>query len=525
MTTTTTMPTTQPLTTTTEVADKTTTTVPMQRINFDALKASILAGLIRDTTTSRTRMPTTPPRPTTQPTTTIQQTTTKPENTATTANTMPSNPAQSTVNAPTLYQPQPPPQITIDAADDAADNSPARVLATTKQSTTLTTATEKTTTSDTPTTASTFHLPQQLPQLTDADEDKIGDEFKTPPPTTMPTEEIPAHTNMTEKTLIVDPPTLRKPQTLTPSNADISNDADNDISKIQLTTMPPTTTLTATNTETTEKTTIDDAPATTSPLHKPHPSPQFTGDVADDTEADYPMLPPTTLKPTTNDETTTKTTLCNPDRSTTADDNLSNPPPLMTPIDAFADDMEHNFELMPPTTPPTPTFATLLPDYLSSDYQTTHLSTTTINWVRDSFAPVFKAMHRLEIEIVKLTNNVFAATSNINTVYPPMPPTPNHQPQCHQPQFLHPRTYKRHSKETFPCNAPKIRNRTCTPSIQQNLHPQSTHHCHRNHTKHRNFLWPLSHIFDSHFRKYFSLPAHIHLPNYLRYLAHNFQPP
>jgi len=398
----------------------------------------------------------------------------------------------------------------------------------------LTTAPEKMTNSDTPATASTYHLPQQLPQLTDADKEKIGDDFKMPQPTLMLTEETPENTKMTAKTLIVDPPTLCKPQTLTPSNADISDDADDDISTIQLLTMPPTTTLMATNTETTENTTIDDAPATTSSLHQPQSLLQLTGDIADNTEVDSLMPRPMTLKPTTiltsaNDETITKTKLRISDRSTATDDIRSTPLPLMPPTVAITDDAELKFEWMILTMSPTPTSPTLLPDYLSPDSNTTdmttHLRTTTINWVRDNFAPVFKALHRLEIEIVKLTNNVFAATSNTNTVYPPMPPTPNHQSHCHQPQFLCPSTYKRQPKETFPCNAPNLRNRTCTQTIQQNLHPQRTNHCHRNHTKHRNFLWPLSHIFDSHFRKYLSLPAHIHLPNYLRYLAHNFQPP
>jgi len=340
---------------------------------------------------------------------------------------------------------------------------------------------EKTTTSDTPATASTYHLPQQLPQLTDADEDKIGDDFKTPPPTMMPTEETLENTKMTAKTLIVDPPTLRKPQTLTPSNADISNDADNDILTIQLLTMPPTTTLMATNTETTENTTIDDAPATTSSLHQPQSLLQLTGDIADNTEVDSLMPRPMTLKPTTiltsaNDETITKTKLRISDRSTATDDIRSTPLPLMPPTVAITDDAELKFEWMILTMSPTPTSPTLLPDYLSPDSNTTdtttHLRTTTINWVRDNFAPVFKALHCLEIEIVKLTNNVFAATSNTNTVYP----------QCHRLPTINHTVTNRNSyapahtndnpRRPFPAMhqtletelAPKPSNRTSTPN-------------------------------------------------------------
>ncbi len=200
-----------------------------------------------------------------------------------------------------------------------------------------------------------------------------------------------------------------------------------------------------TNTEMTKKTTIDDAPATASSLHKPQPLPQFTGDIADDTEVDYPRLLPITLKPMMNDETTTQTKLCIPDQSTATNDILSNHPPLMQPTAAFANDAEHKLSMIP-MMPSTPTFPALLPDYLSSDSnttdKTTHLRTTTINWVRNNYAHVFKALHRLEIEIVKLTHNVFTVTSSINTVYPLMSPTPNQQPHCHQPKILCPSTYK-----------------------------------------------------------------------------------
>jgi len=391
----------------------------------------------------------TQPMPTTQ-STMMLPTTTTPANTATTANTMPSDHARSTVTAPTHPKPQQPPQTTSDTLHAADDNSPAMIPTMMPQLMATTTAhnatTEKTTTGETPTTASTFHQSQQLLQRTD-DKDIIGDNLQTMPPTMTPPEQTPANNKTTEKTLLVDPFTLRKTLLMTQSTADISNNAEDEISPTQPTTMLPTTTMMPTNTETTVKTTIDDAQATASPPNKPQSLPQLTDNTADDTEVN-PLMPlpmtslPMPLKQTRNDEMNKNTTLRIPDRSTTTDNILSNHPPLMTPIVAFTDETEHKFELTTPMTPPTPTFPTLPPDYLSSDYQTTHLSTTTINWVRDSFAPVFKAMHRLEIEIVKLTRNVFAVTSNINTIYPPMPPTPNQQPHCHQPKFLCPSTYK-----------------------------------------------------------------------------------
>jgi len=95
-------------------------TPPPQCIDLDALKASILAGLICDTTNFRT-MPRTTPMMTTQPMTTMQPTKT-PENTNTTDNKMPSDPAHLTGNVPTLRQPQQLSQTTTNGADAAADN-------------------------------------------------------------------------------------------------------------------------------------------------------------------------------------------------------------------------------------------------------------------------------------------------------------------------------------------------------------------------------------------------------------------
>jgi len=217
----------------------------------------------------------------------------------------------------------------------------------------------------------------------------------------MPTEQTPANTKTTKKTLIVDPSTLRKTLLMMQSTADISNDAKDDISMIQPMTMLPTMMLMNTNTDMTKKMTIDDTPATTSSLRKPQSLPQFTGNITVDTEVNSPMLLPMTLKPTmilttTNNETTTKTKLYMSNQPTATNDILSNPPPLMQPTIAFATiDAEHKFELMSPMMPLTPTFLTLLPNYLSSNSNTTdmttYLSTITTNWVCNNFAHVFKA--------------------------------------------------------------------------------------------------------------------------------------
>ncbi len=128
-------------------------------------------------------MPTTMPMPMTQPTMTMQLTTmTKP-----TANTMPSNPARSTVNTPTLHKLQQLPQTTTNTIDAAKDDFPTMISMTMMQplmpTTTYNTMTEKMKTSNTPATASTFHKPQLWLQSIDDDEDNIGDNFPMPLPT------------------------------------------------------------------------------------------------------------------------------------------------------------------------------------------------------------------------------------------------------------------------------------------------------------------------------------------------------
>jgi len=151
---------TMPLTTKTENTNKTANPVPLQRIDLDVLKASILAGLIRNTTAFQMTMPLTQPMPMMQPMKTMQPTTMMPENTKMTTNTMPSNPARSTVTAPTPHKPQQLPQTTINATDDAATNYPAMILTPMMQPpmtmTTYNVMTEKPKTSNIPATASTF---------------------------------------------------------------------------------------------------------------------------------------------------------------------------------------------------------------------------------------------------------------------------------------------------------------------------------------------------------------------------------
>jgi len=195
----------------------------------------------------------------------------------------------------------------------------------------------------------------------------------------------------------------------------------------------------------TEKTKIDEAPAIASTLHKPQPVMQFTGGIADNVEDNFPMLLPTTMIPmmmptTVNDKRTMKTMLCPHDQSTATAYTLNNSPPLMQPTVEFANDVEDDFELMIPTMPMTATSLTSptpLPDYYISDSNMTNLTTyhrtTTIHWVSDTFALVFKALDRLEIEIANLYDSVVAATSNLCTIDPPMPPTLNLQPHCLQP--------------------------------------------------------------------------------------------
>ncbi len=311
MPTTTTMPTTQLTITTPANAETTANTVPPQRIDFDALKASILEGLTRDTAALRKTMPTTQPMSTTQPTTTT------PANTETTDNTLPNDPARSTVNAPTLPKPQPSTQTTIDAADADEDDFQTMIpmIPTTMMQPPMPKApynatTEKTKTSNNPATDSTFHQPQLLMQLTADDEELIGDDFQTQLPMMTTTKQTTNNTKTTEKPLIGDPLQPQQPQLLTQPTAAISDDAEDDIMMTLRTTMPPKMILATLNTPTTETTTLDNAPDTQYTLNR-QLSKQFTGDSVHDAEDAQPMTP-TTIPTTANDERTLKTKLCPP---------------------------------------------------------------------------------------------------------------------------------------------------------------------------------------------------------------------
>ncbi len=153
-----------------------------------------------------------------------------------------------------------------------------------------------------------------------------------------------------------------------------------------------------------------------------------------------------------------------------------------------------------------PTSPTPLPDYHISDFDTTnptlYHSNTTIQWVRDTFAPVFKALERLEVAIAKLSENLQAATSNLCSADLPIPPTSNPQPHRIQLQFLCPSSsHKQHLRETLSGNAPNLHNRTQPQNLQQTLDTQQTHHCHRNHTNHQEFPCPPLPIFQPHLSK------------------------
>jgi len=380
------------------------------------------------------------------------------------------------------------------------------------------------------------------------------DDLLTMLPLTMPMKPIAATTKTTEKTMTGNLSTLCTPPLQPQFTTDVSDNVEDDFLMMLPTMMLRTTTPMTAYTEKPEKRTIDDAPAIASSPYRPQALLHFTRDIANDIEDE--MTPATMIRTNTNNQMTTKPKPCPSNQSTTTAYTPSNLPPLMQPTDEFANDVEDDFDLMIPPTPsptttsPTPLTAYHILDPNMTDPTTTiqwvhdifapsptpltayHIldpnmtnPTTTIQWVHDIFAPVSEALDRLEITIAKLSDRLLAATNNINTVHPPKPLTPNQQPHSYQPQLLCPSPYKGHPSKTLSRNAPNPRNRIPTQTIQQNLHPQQTHHCHRNHTKHRNFLWPPLPIFHSHFRKYLSLPVHIYLPNYLRYLANNFQPP
>jgi len=182
---------------------------------------------------------------------------------------------------------------------------------------------------------------------------------------------------------------------------------------------------------------------------------------------------------------------------------------------------------MIPTMPPMPTSLTSpipLPEYHISDPDLTNLTTyhsnTTIHWVNDTFAQVFKALDRLTIAIANLSDSLHAATSKFCTVDLPMSPTINPQPQ-----FLCPSSHKLLPRKILYHTVPHLSNRTQPQDLQQNPNHQQTHHRHRSHTKYREFLFPPLPIPHHQSSKCRPPQVHIRLPTYHRYLANNFQPP
>jgi len=102
------------------------------------------------------------------------------------------------------------------------------------------------------------------------------------------------------------------------STVNISDDAEDDITMMLLTTMLPTKMHTTLNTAMTKKTMLDDVPATASTIRKPHLLTQFTGDIADDAKVAFPMpllmpIKPMMIPTTVNDEKTMKMKLHTPD--------------------------------------------------------------------------------------------------------------------------------------------------------------------------------------------------------------------
>jgi len=335
-------------------------------------------------------------------------------------------------------------------------------------------------------------------------------------------------TDTTEKTMRHNPPAStssdRQPR---------MQSTDDTVDHDHGTTTTPTAIPTNETTETTEKTRSHDHPAIAYTAKEPQPLMQSTTGFVDN-DNDIVLLLATTTRQTTMPMTgTTETTQTTMNHAPPAIAPTANKPQSPKPPTAeTANDAKDDFGLMIPMTlllHTSPTNPTQLPDYHVSNSATTtpttHHSKTTIHWIRKTFAPVFKALDCLELAIVQLSDNLFAATSNIRIAEPPMPPTPNPQPHRIQPQFPYPSSHKQQPKETLSGNAPKLCNSTQIQTLQQTLHIQQTHHRHRNHTKHRDLLCPPLPIVHYNFRKRLSLPVHIRIPTYHRYLANNFQPP
>jgi len=462
-------------------------------------------------------MPMTQPMPMTQLTTTTQPMTTMPVKTKTTANTMPNDPARSTTFAPTLCKPQQLPQPTTNVMDDTEDNFPAMIMMMMLPMTismAYNKTTENTKSVANPATTPTPSTPQIWMQSTADTKDDTKDYFRMMLPTTMPMKPTTTNTKTTKKMMIGNLSTVCTPQLLMQFTADVLDDLKDKFLMMIPTMMLSTRMLTTTYTGTTKKMTIA--------LHKPQPPMQFTGDAADNVTEDFPMPPPTilmTMLPmTVNIERNPKMMICPPDQSTTTAYTFCNSPPLVQPTTEITNDAKDDFGPMIPTMPPlhtSTTSLTPLPDYHISNSTTAmtnptiYHSNTTIQWVRDTFAPVFKALECLEVAIAKLSNNLQAATGNLCPIDLPIPPTPNPQPHHIQLQFPCTSSCKQHPRETPSGNAPNLHNRTQPQTLQQTLYTQQTHHCHHNHTKHRDFLCPSLPIFQPQLIKRLPLPVHV----------------
>jgi len=235
------------------------------------------------------------------------------------------------------------------------------------------------------------------------------------------------------------------------------------------------------------------------------------------------LLPTTTMMPTTENMTR-----CTPDQSNETASNLSNqtlPTQSTTKFDYAAD---NNFAMTIPMAPPeTKTLLTPLPDSHFSDPDTTNQiprhSENTAHQMGNPFAPVFKLLNCLATNIVNLSDSILAATSK--SIVDPLPPTSN-TPQHHpQSQPLNPRSYQLLHMVTHSCHAQQPITKRRPHTHQQNPYPKQTHQCHRNHTKHRDFVCPPIPILHCHSSNCLPPPVSISLPSYHRYLAHNFQPP
>jgi len=295
---------------------------------------------------------------------------------------------------------------------------------------------------------------------------------------------------------------------------------------LQATAIPLTTTPRSAETKQTMNCTTHRPNATASTFRNIPPLPQSNTHSADEVAKDSPrMTRPMTMlmtksrKKTPTTTKTEETAYCTTHQPSANVPPFSNPPSPMQTTDNITDNAKDNFPMMMPTQS-----GKMTPDATNHDPAISHNNPKT-NWISNSFAPIFKALDCLTIEMAILSTNLFAITSNLSLVDPPMPPTPNPQLQGAQPQLLHPGYHQPNPMEICSHNATNLSNRSQPQTHQQNLDPQQTHQSHRNHTKYHFFLNPSLPTFHPHFSKCLPFPVQIHPPTYYCYLANNFQPP